>query len=58
MGFFEKGNLFLLQARPITTLGDDNGAASEDSAVGDKNVIVKGLGASPGTASGKVKNHF
>ena len=52
---FEKGNLFLLQARPITTLGDDNGAASEDSAVGDKNVIVKGLGASPGTASGKVK---
>ena len=52
---FEKGNLFLLQARPITTLGDDNGAASEDSAVGDKNVIIKGLGASPGTASGKVK---
>ena len=52
---FERGNLFLLQARPITTLGDDNGAAGEDSSISDKNVIVKGLGASPGTASGKVK---
>lgn len=55
---FERGNLFLLQARPITTLGDDNGVAGEDSSISDKNVIVKGLGASPGTASGKVKNHF
>ena len=52
---FERGNLFLLQARPITTLGDDNGVAGEDSSISDKNVIVKGLGASPGTASGKVK---
>ena len=51
---FERGNLFLLQARPITTLGDDNGVAGEDSSISDKNVIVKGLGASPGTASGKV----
>ena len=52
---FERGNLFLLQARPITTLGDDNGVAGEDFSISDKNVIVKGLGASPGTASGKVK---
>ena len=52
---FERGNLFLLQARPITTLCDDNGVAGEDSSISDKNVIVKGLGASPGTASGKVK---
>ena len=53
---FEKGNLFLLQARPITTLGDDapdvEGEASEDD-LGD--VLVRGLGASPGNASGNVK---
>ena len=52
---FEKGDLFLLQARPITTLGDvdedQNDDASED--VGD--VLVRGLGASPGMASGVVK---
>ncbi|AMD18176.1 phosphoenolpyruvate synthase [Methanobrevibacter sp. YE315] len=51
---FEKGTLFLLQARPITTLGDaveESGDSSAD--VGD--VLVRGLGASPGMASGKVK---
>ena len=52
---FEKGNLFLLQARPITTLGDveveEAGADSSD--VGE--VLVRGLGASPGMASGEVK---
>ena len=51
---FEKDMLFLLQARPITTLGDvvaeDDGEASD---LGD--VLVRGLGASPGMASGKVK---
>ncbi len=51
---FEKDMLFLLQARPITTLGnasEDAGDASSD--LGD--VLVRGLGASPGMASGKVK---
>ncbi|WP_405269850.1 phosphoenolpyruvate synthase [Methanobrevibacter sp.] len=51
---FENGELFLLQARPITTLGDavaDDGDAS--SQLGE--VLVRGLGASPGMASGKVK---
>lgn len=53
---FEKGNLFLLQARPITTLGDNESTANDDdTTASNKNVIVKGLGASPGTASGKVK---
>ena len=51
---FEKDMLFLLQARPITTLGgaqaEDNDEASD---LGD--VLVRGLGASPGMASGKVK---
>lgn len=51
---FENGELFLLQARPITTLGDvceDVAEASDD--VGE--VLVRGLGASPGMAAGNVK---
>ncbi|WP_292885218.1 phosphoenolpyruvate synthase [Methanobrevibacter sp. UBA212] len=51
---FEKDMLFLLQARPITTLGnasEEAGDASSD--LGD--VLVRGLGASPGMASGTVK---
>ena len=51
---FENGNLFLLQARPITTLGDVV-EESEDSASEMGEVLVRGLGASPGMASGKVK---
>ncbi len=50
---FENGNLFLLQARPITTLGDSK--IDGESIVEDKDVLIKGLGASPGTASGIVK---
>ena len=51
---FEKDNLFLLQARPITTLGDSKAEeGGESSDLGD--VLVKGLGASPGMATGKVK---
>jgi pyruvate,water dikinase len=51
---FEKDMLFLLQARPITTLGgveEANDDASSD--LGD--VLVRGLGASPGMAAGTVK---
>lgn len=50
---FENGELFLLQARPITTLGDvceDVAEASDD--IGE--VLVRGLGASPGMAAGNV----
>ena len=51
---FENGNLFLLQARPITTLGDVEVETEEASSeVGE--VLVRGLGASPGMASGEVK---
>jgi len=51
---FERDNLFLLQARPITTLGDVS--AEEDSDVGATgDVLVRGLGASPGMATGNVK---
>ena len=56
---FENGTLFLLQARPITTLDDVDNSADDDAEVSeDKNVIVKGLGASPGIASGIVKIIF
>ncbi|MBQ2613293.1 MAG: phosphoenolpyruvate synthase [Methanobrevibacter sp.] len=52
---FERDNLFLLQARPITTLGD--ASVEEDSdVVGETgDVLVRGLGASPGMAAGNVK---
>lgn len=50
---FEKDMLFLLQARPITTLDKDAPVDDEESVDGE--VIIKGLGASPGVASGLVK---
>ncbi len=49
---FHKGNLFLLQSRPITTLGNVDKKSEEDV---DLEVLIKGLGASPGLASGNVK---
>ena len=51
---FERDNLFLLQARPITTLGDAEPAGGSDASV-DGDVLVRGLGASPGIATGMVK---
>ena len=49
---FHDGNLFLLQSRPITTLGNAEEAADDDV---DLEVLIRGLGASPGLASGTVK---
>ncbi|WP_296865989.1 phosphoenolpyruvate synthase [uncultured Methanobrevibacter sp.] len=51
---FERDHLFLLQARPITTLGDAEPAEDTDDSV-DGDVLVRGLGASPGIATGEVK---
>lgn len=48
----ENGKLFLLQSRPITTLG--NIEKSSESAA-DLDVVIKGLGASPGIVGGPVK---
>ncbi|MDK2875334.1 MAG: pyruvate, water dikinase, partial [Methanothermobacter sp.] len=45
------GEVYMLQSRPITTLGE----ATEETEVKSREVLVKGLGASPGLASGKVK---
>ncbi len=49
---FENGKMFILQSRPITTIG--NGAKAAESDQGGK-VILTGLGASPGVATGVVK---
>lgn len=53
---FHDNNLYMLQSRPITTLDKNstNGHESSDN-LENKEVIIKGLGASPGIASGKVK---
>jgi len=51
---FKDGKLFMLQSRPVTTLGGNNGD-SEDAEDEERIVITKGLGASPGMASGAVK---
>ena len=51
---FERDNLFLLQARPITTLDGDAPAVDDDAGV-EGEVLVRGLGASPGIATGNVK---
>jgi pyruvate,water dikinase len=48
----EEGQIFMLQSRPITTLTAK--AEATDTEI-ERTIITKGLGASPGMASGKVK---
>ncbi len=48
-----QGNLMLVQSRPITTLG--TAGATPASETGVKEVVVSGLGASPGVVSGRVR---
>lgn len=52
----ENGKVYMLQARPITTLGDINDDVDEISINDEERVIIcRGLGASPGIISGTVK---
>jgi pyruvate,water dikinase len=53
----EDGDMFIVQARPVTTLSKDNGkeAKKEEKMEASRNILVKGLGASPGTACGPVR---
>ncbi|MET3862268.1 pyruvate,water dikinase [Dietzia sp. 2505] len=59
----EDGELYLVQTRPITTLvgrattGEPAGGAGENGTVSDTDVdpIVEGLGAGPGTATGRAR---
>ncbi len=48
----EKGKLYIVQARPITTLEKKGNEGTVES---DAKVLLKGLAASPGVISGKVK---
>ncbi|WAM25854.1 phosphoenolpyruvate synthase [Myxococcus sp. NMCA1] len=49
----ERGRLFLVQTRPITTLGKPAAPPSEEGHAGK--ALVRGLGASPGVAAGRVR---
>ena len=44
----------MLQSRPVTTLNKNNGNQTEEES-DERVIIAKGLGASPGMASGAVK---
>ncbi|CAI48689.1 phosphoenolpyruvate synthase [Natronomonas pharaonis DSM 2160] len=47
------GEVFMLQSRPITTISEDSDAG--ETAENDGEVLVQGLGASPGVSSGPVR---
>ena len=49
----EAGKIFMLQSRPVTTL--DKTSETEETEEVERTIITKGLGASPGMASGNVK---
>jgi pyruvate, water dikinase len=49
----EAGKIYMLQSRPVTTL--DKTSDTEETEEVERTIITKGLGASPGMASGTVK---
>jgi len=52
----EHGSLYVVQARPVTTIQAAGAPGKVDVLdTGSKTILVKGLGASPGTAAGSVK---
>ncbi|MDD5025363.1 MAG: phosphoenolpyruvate synthase, partial [Methanoregula sp.] len=48
------GTIYILQSRPITTIGNKKEAQGMSGQKQDANIILQGLGAAPGIASGKV----
>jgi len=53
-----EGDIYLLQSRPITTIDEDAAQASNEAtgeSDDDGEVLISGLGATPGKASGAVK---
>ncbi len=58
---FEKGNLYIVQSRPITTLDEETNESppkekeSEKESMSNAKVLLSGLGASPGIGMGPVK---
>lgn len=52
----EKGKVYILQSRPITTIQNkDKAAKAEGEQAGAGKVLLNGLGASPGVATGVVR---
>ncbi|MBI0583692.1 MAG: phosphoenolpyruvate synthase [Methanomassiliicoccus sp.] len=54
----EGGEMFIVQARPVTTLSNGKGngkEAKEEALEASRTVLIKGLGASPGKACGQVR---
>ncbi|MDP3397430.1 MAG: phosphoenolpyruvate synthase [Methanoregula sp.] len=49
-----KGTIYILQSRPITTIGAKKENKSMSAQKSDAKIILKGQGAAPGIASGKV----
>jgi pyruvate,water dikinase len=49
------GEVFMLQSRPITTISEDASTSAASADGGDGNVLLRGLGASPGIVSGSVR---
>ncbi|KUJ94298.1 MAG: putative phosphoenolpyruvate synthase [Archaeoglobus fulgidus] len=55
----EGGKIYIVQSRPITTIRKEKKEAEEEvSEEAEGKILLKGLGASPGIASGKVKVIF
>ena len=51
----EDGKIYMLQSRPVTTLNKNNAESQTEEGSDERIIIAKGLGASPGMASGAVK---
>ncbi len=52
----EKGKIYIVQSRPVTTIRSKE--AEEEEGEMEGKILLKGLGASPGIATGKVKVIF
>jgi pyruvate, water dikinase len=56
----EDGQVYVVQARPVTTLSNNGDNAGKKDTMADEiksqKILVKGLAASPGTASGRVRH--
>jgi pyruvate,water dikinase len=56
----ENGQIYVVQARPVTTLGSNGDKAGKQdnmaAEIKSDKILVKGLAASPGTASGRVRH--
>ncbi len=54
----EEGVMYIVQARPVTTLSNNNcgkEAPKEEKLESSRNILIRGLGASPGKACGPVR---